>query len=108
MFKVRNKKTYAKHVRKRPENIVKPTIKTTVSVKVEKKDTKLVDVLLEKKQILPKEEKKVEEVMAVVMEEPATTLEEVVEDENNGEETQKPATKRKPRKPKTENNETKE
>lgn len=103
MFKVRNKKTYAKHVRKRPNINVKPLINKPVDIKVEKDDMKLADVLLEKKQILPKEEKKVEETATMTVEEPI-----VVETEENGEETPKPTPKRKPRKPKTENNETKE
>lgn len=108
MFKVRNKRTYTKHIRKRPDTNVKPSVTKSMEVKVEKVTTKLVDVLIEDKQILPKEAKKVEEVPTPIVETEVKEVEEEITDVV--EEEVKATPKRKPRKKKTdtENNETKE
>lgn len=110
MFKVRNKRTYTKHIRKRPDTNVKPSVMKPMEVKVEKVTTKLVDALIEDKQILPKEVKKVEEVSAPIVETEVKAVEEEITEVVEEEVEEKAAPKRKPRKKKTntENNETKE
>ena len=76
MFKIRNKKTYVKHIRPRPNSKPEPVVSDNVIVQNTEKITTLAQVLKKEYNITKKETPKVE----VVKEEMITPIPEVVEE----------------------------
>lgn len=107
MFKIRNKKTYVKHIRPRPNSKPEPVVSDNVIVQNTEKITTLAQVLKKEYNIVKKETPKVEDVKEeIIAPIPEVVKEEVKEVEEKVEEVKEVVKEEKPkakkgRKPKT-------